>query len=229
MWKTGTTEENKKIINDYSKKDRRIRVLDNKKNIGLVKSLNRAIEYVDTKYIARMDSDDISDKDRLKIQIDFLEKNPQYALVGSRANYMNEKGIYKNSQFSGEVTKELLARFCVFFHPSIIIRTDIIKSLNGYENYLRNEDYALYFKLYYKGYKGYVMKNILLDYRQDMESFKRKNYKDRIVEAKIRKKYLKLLRINFFKRILYTVKPLLVGIIPGEVMYLYKKVKNEKK
>ena len=172
--------------------DSRIKIIENKENIGLIGSLNKAINSINTKYIARMDSDDISDEKRLEKEFEFLENNTQYALVGSRANYMNKDGIYKTSQFYGEVKLDILIRFCVFFHPSILIKTDILKQLNGYEEYIRNEDYALYLKLYYLGYKGYVLNDILLNYRQDIKSFKRKIYIDRIVEFKVRKKYLKL-------------------------------------
>lgn len=209
--------------------DSRIKIIENKENIGLIGSLNKAINSINTKYIARMDSDDISDEKRLEKEFEFLENNTQYALVGSRANYMNKDGIYKTSQFYGEVKLDILIRFCVFFHPSILIKTDILKQLNGYEEYIRNEDYALYLKLYYLGYKGYVLNDILLNYRQDIKSFKRKIYRDRIVEFKVRKKYLKLLEIKYPKRILYTIKPLVIGCIPNKVMYIYKKIKKEKK
>lgn len=204
-------------------------MIENRKNIGLIKSLNNAIDKVNTKYIARMDSDDISDLKRLEKQIEFLEKNDQYALVGSRANYMTKKGVYRTSQFNGEVKINLLIRFCPFFHPSILIRTDTLKKIGKYDKYVRNEDYALYFKLYYMGYKGYVLKDILLNYRQDINSFKRKKYCDRIAEFKLRKKYLKLLKIKNPKKIIYTVKPLIVGFIPYRIMYFYKKIIKETK
>ena len=123
----------------------------------------------------------------------------------------------------------MLIKFCAFFHPSLLIKTEVLKQINGYEEYERNEDYALYFKLYYLGYKGYVLQDILLNYRQDIKSFERKKYKDRFVEFKIRRKYLKLLKIKLPKKILYTIKPLVVGCIPKRIMYLYKKFKKESK
>ncbi len=210
-------------------KDDRIRIIVNEINLGLVKSLNKAINMTNTKYIARMDSDDISNKNRLEKQINFLENNDQYVLVGSRANYINGKEKYKESQFYGEVKKDILIKFCVFFHPSLLIKTKVLKQINGYEDYERNEDYALYLKLYYLGYKGYVLQDVLLNYRQDIKSFERKKYKDRIVEFQVRRKYLKLLKIELPKRFLYTIKPLIVGCIPKKIMYLYKKIKKESK
>ena len=112
---------------------------------------------------------------------------------------------------------------------NLLIKTKVLKQINGYEDYERNEDYALYLKLYYLGYKGYVLQDVLLNYRQDIKSFERKKYKDRIVEFQVRRKYLKLLKIELPKRFLYTIKPLIVGCIPKKIMYLYKKIKKESK
>lgn len=179
-----------------------------------------------TKYIARMDSDDISNERRLEKQIEFMEKHEEYAFIGTRANYFNENGVYLTSNMSGEIEKNILVRFCVFFHSSIMIKTDILKQVGMYEQYKRNEDYALYLNLYYKGFRGYIMNEVLIDYRQDEKSYKRKKYRDRIIEAKIRNKYFKLLEINPIIRIIYTIKPIIVGLIPKTFLYKYKRKRN---
>ena len=139
---------------------------------------------------------------------------------------MDEKGIYLTSNIYGEIDTNMLVRFCVFFHSSIMIRTEILKEVGMYDEYKRNEDYALYLKLYANGFKGYILKEVLLDYRQDKESFKRKKYEDRIIEAKIRNQYFKLLKVPTFKRYQYTIKPLIVGLIPKFLLFHYKKIRN---
>jgi glycosyltransferase involved in cell wall biosynthesis len=78
----GSNDNSRKIINKFKKDDKRIILIDNKENIGLTKSLNKGIKIASGKYIARIDSDDISLPDRLKIQYTFLEKNPKYFLIG---------------------------------------------------------------------------------------------------------------------------------------------------
>ncbi len=221
-----TKEENKKILLEYAKKDERIKVIKNEKNLGFVKSLNKAIKLVSTKYIARMDTDDIANYERLEKQIKFMKNHPEYAFIGTRANFWDEKGMYLTSNIYGEIDVNTLVRFCVFFHSSIMIRTDILKQVGMYDEYKRNEDYALYLKLYTNGFKGYILKEVLLDYRQDKESFKRKKYEDRIIEAKIRNQYFKLLKVPTFKRYQYTIKPLLVGLIPKFLLFHYKKIRN---
>ena len=62
------------IIKQY--KDNRIHLIENEVNRGLPYSLNRAIEHSEGKYIARMDSDDISVKNRIAKQVEFMAKHP---------------------------------------------------------------------------------------------------------------------------------------------------------
>ena len=55
--------------------DQRIKFIENKENIGLVQSLNRAISKATGKFIARMDADDISRKNRLKDELQYMQQN----------------------------------------------------------------------------------------------------------------------------------------------------------
>ncbi len=54
------------VLEDYSKKDNRIRYIINKKNMGLPMALNKGIDMIRTKYIARMDADDIALPERFE-------------------------------------------------------------------------------------------------------------------------------------------------------------------
>ena len=63
------------VIEDYAERDSRIRFFINTQNMGLVRSLNKALKYVTGSFIARMDADDISLKSRLEDQLNYLIKN----------------------------------------------------------------------------------------------------------------------------------------------------------
>ena len=71
-------------VNNYIKLlkniDSRINVIENEKNIGLAKSLNKALMTAKGNIIARMDADDISYKDRIKLEYEYLCKN-EYDLI----------------------------------------------------------------------------------------------------------------------------------------------------
>ena len=81
----------KKIIEEYSKIDNRIRFFVNEKNLGLTGSLNRGLSLAKGEYIARMDADDISLPYRLERQLEYIKKN-QYDLIGGITQMIDEDG-----------------------------------------------------------------------------------------------------------------------------------------
>jgi len=64
------------IMEEYARKDSRIKILKNKTNLKQAKTRNRAIRESKGKYIANIDSDDLMKKDKLEKQVKFMEKNP---------------------------------------------------------------------------------------------------------------------------------------------------------
>ncbi len=72
--------------------DPRIKIISNSENCGLTESLNKAIRSARGNYIARMDADDVSLPHRFERQLEFLEKTPGYALVGSSYYRIDESG-----------------------------------------------------------------------------------------------------------------------------------------
>ena len=67
------------ILDTYN--DPRIVRYRGAQNVGLANILNVGLEMARGKYIARMDSDDISLPNRIKTQVDFLEAHPDIDLV----------------------------------------------------------------------------------------------------------------------------------------------------
>ena len=88
-----------RIIKSYQKIDERIKIFENKKNIGLTKSLNLLIKRSSGEYLARQDADDISYEQRLEKQIDFCIKNNIKAVVTRAINMSNGKKIPRYSYF----------------------------------------------------------------------------------------------------------------------------------
>lgn len=93
------------IINDAASKqcvelvksydDNRINLINNEVNLGLEKSLNKGLKLAKGNYIIRMDTDDIAYQNRIEKQIEFIKKHSEYSIVGSKAEYFNEKGVYR--------------------------------------------------------------------------------------------------------------------------------------
>ena len=128
--------EDEKIIENY--KDNRIKIIRHTKNEGIAKSLNKAIDIAKGKYIARMDSDDISLKNRIKMQVQYMEKNKNIMVCGMDAKCIGETKRIKSTYNirPQEVEIQLLYMNCMI-HPTVMLR----KSFLDENNIRYNEDF----------------------------------------------------------------------------------------
>lgn len=158
----------KTLLAEYQKIDSRIKVIYNQKNEGLALSLNKGLEIATGEYIARMDSDDISLQDRLKIQLEFLEENKNIDLIGSDVIKINEKGQkigeLKSEYRYEKILKVIKYRNC-FTHPSIFFRKNILKKIKGYRNFPCAQDYDFLYRIVDNGYKVENLNKKLLKYK----------------------------------------------------------------
>lgn len=158
----------KTLLAEYQKIDSRIKVIYNQKNEGLALSLNKGLEIATGEYIARMDSDDISLQDRLKIQLEFLEENKNIDLIGSDVIKINEKGQkigeLKSEYRYEKILKVIKYRNC-FTHPSIFFRKNILKKIKGYRNFPCAQDYDFLYRIVDNGYRVENLNKKLLKYR----------------------------------------------------------------
>lgn len=91
-----STDKTGILLEELAKTDKRIKVFKNPYTCGLTKNLNNLIKTAKGKYIARMDADDISLPNRFEVQVEFLERNPDYAAIGSSYFHINERGHITN-------------------------------------------------------------------------------------------------------------------------------------
>lgn len=80
-----------KILKEFAKKDKRIRIYRNVKRYGIGVTLNRLIKKAKGDFVAFMDSNDISARSRIKKQLEFLLTNPEVVAVGSQCRFINDK------------------------------------------------------------------------------------------------------------------------------------------
>jgi glycosyltransferase involved in cell wall biosynthesis len=144
----GSTDNSLKIIKSY--KDPSI-ILISRKNKGLVDSLNEGIKKAKGEYIARMDADDISLKERFKKQVEFLDKNTEVGLVGTSMKIIDDNGSVKRIQYvlcgDCELKSELILR-CPYVHGSTMIRRNALPPSEIYrKKYWPAEDYDLWLRL----------------------------------------------------------------------------------
>lgn len=147
-----STDNSKKILMKYAKNDKRIKVITNRENIGLTKSLNIGLKIARAKYVARMDSDDISLPRRLEDQYNYLENYKNIFLVGSGALIINNEGkiVKKFKPIVGvKKIKEGLFKKNVIYHPTIMFRNH--KSCFYREKFIYAQDYDFYLNLISSG------------------------------------------------------------------------------
>lgn len=140
----GSTDETAKIILEYN--DNRIIFINNQENIGYTPILNQGIKIAKGEYIARMDSDDISLPDRLKKQIEFLDKNQNIGICGTwYKTFGYEENEIKWSLTHNEIKINLLFQN-VLGHPTVMFRKNLFKEYNLEYNtsYMPAEDYELW-------------------------------------------------------------------------------------
>lgn len=127
----GSSDNTLQIAQNYAQNDKRIKVYDNVQNEGIVYSRNRAVHYSQGKYIAVLDSDDIALSQRLTKQVQFLEHNPDYGLVGSNAFIINSNGetIGKAELQAQDIFFQSILLINNFFvHSSVTMHTNLAKT-----------------------------------------------------------------------------------------------------
>lgn len=212
-------------LQEYCRKDARIHLIRKEKNEGLAAALNTCLANAQGSYVARMDADDISKSDRLEKQITFMQQHSEYALVGCNAEMIDDNGVWGERILIEKPQKTDFLRTSPFIHPSIMIKTEVLRQMMGYslEKYAeRTEDYELFMRLYAAGYIGYNMQEKLFSYREDRDAYQKRKYRYRVNESRVRYKGFMELGI-FWGHIRYVIKPLLVGIMPIGLMRRIRK------
>lgn len=140
----GSTDNSLAIIKSYL--DTRIVLLENTKNFGLIYSLNIGMEKATGKYIARMDADDISHKDRIQKQCDYMEANTYVGILGTFIQKENKFKLYAQPNLNSNELKTRLIFTNIFNHPTIMFRNSFVKEkkISYNQEFKHAEDYNLW-------------------------------------------------------------------------------------
>lgn len=151
------------ILRTYS--DERIVSLRNTANRGTSFSRNRALQLAQGKYICIADADDVSFADRLEKQSDYLETHPDTLACGCRyAVFGNDQPVAVPEEYE-EIAAGLMEG-CPVLNASLMIRTDTLRKLGGYDQRLSYAaDYDLCCRLALEG-KITNLPETLLRYRE---------------------------------------------------------------
>lgn len=230
----GSKDSSASIINEFT--DDRIKYFYFETNKGLITVLNYGLTIAKGKYIARIDADDICLNTRIEKQVNWLEKNITTAIVATQISCINEVDEPTNNwqldleTITAKDIKNKMAWECCIAHPSVMMRSEIVKKYR-YSSYQRNtEDYDLWLQILSDGYSIEKIPEQLLQYRVHNQSVTGNFHRKKnpfIINATTKRKFLihriKKLTLNFFELVVFftMVHDILLGL-GKEIKKLFK-------
>ena len=133
----------KKILQKVPK----FKIIVNKKNIGAGLSRNKGIRYAKGKYIAFCDADDLWHKNKLKVQIDYMQKHKlnfchsSYRIINFYGKIIGSFCVVDKLNYSS------LLKSCDIATSSVMISKNILQGNNLFSNFKTKEDYSLWLKI----------------------------------------------------------------------------------
>jgi len=172
----GSTDSSLEIIHEYARLDKRIKFLT-RENRGIIETRNEGLMLAQGRYLALMDSDDVSHHDRLLKQYEYLEANNEYVVVGSRIQLIDADGdklchmvgIFEHDEIDSAHINNLTSG-AIIVNPTAMLRTSSLVAVGGYRQlYKYAEDIDVWLRLAEVG-KICNLGEVLLSYRQHFES-----------------------------------------------------------
>lgn len=160
----GSADGSQQILSEYERRDPRVRVIV-RENRGLATTLNDSIDIARGAWIARMDQDDIALPYRLERQLQWLERTGS-DIAGSwvRRFGAGDKRVVRLRQTDEAIKMEMLF-CCPFAHPTVMMRTALVKQLHYDSACEKAEDYDLWERAAEAGWKMTNVPEVLLLYR----------------------------------------------------------------
>ena len=181
----GSTDHSVNIIKSYS--DRRIRLIENGENKGIPYTRNVGLMEATGKYIAIMDSDDISHPLRIEKQVEYMENNKHIDVAASyyyRFGWRFARKVRSPFIHPNEIEIMLLF-YNPIANPSTILRKETLDNYNlKYNlNYFVSQDYQMWSQIIKVGKIG-IIPEFLLKYRFGHENISKKSVEEKIIKRK---------------------------------------------
>lgn len=203
-------------------RDSRIRIMTNRHNLGLGRTLNRGLVDMQTDLVVRADSDDVAHPQCVAVLVAAAQNHTEYSVISGRAQEFGcdgrlgaiigtpgEKGAREVLGFDGPV------------HPASLLRRKDVVELGGYPDYRRAEDFALWCELLLSGKRLLVLPDVLVDYRVADTDFAKRSLRQRSGELRARLHYIPLLhgRPRDYMTLAETI---MAGAMPGKLVRWYR-------
>jgi glycosyltransferase involved in cell wall biosynthesis len=168
----GSKDGSRDIIQQYEQKDQRIKAFYLNENIGISEAANYGLLQTDSKWVARIDQDDIWYSTKLEKQMIFLSNNGDYSLVASWVDYIDKTGNiigeFKENYIDWKIIEKKYKKneAVVFCHSTVIFDKNLALSVGGYhKQFVYSEDADLWNRLLECGKKMVIYPEKLAAYR----------------------------------------------------------------
>ena len=191
------------FLQEVSKLDKRIKIINNNKRLGAGLSRNKGIEQSNGKYIAFIDADDTWAPDKLKDQISFMKKN-NYQISHTSYFIINEK----KKIIGQRKAKDLLSinevlKSCDIGLSTVIIEKKVITKTNTkFPELVTKEDFVFWLSLMKKNYKFYAYDSNLTNWTDSKNSLSSSTIQKLFDGFKVYNKYM---RFNIIKSLYYLI------------------------
>jgi len=223
-----------KEVFEENSDDHRLKIIQVKEK-GLSNSLNAGLTQSSGQLIARMDSDDVSEKNRLDEQTSFINETGN-DLIGSWAYLISENGDVIGTAEPPALYSEIRKKIMFhnpFLHPSILFRKKIIEKVGVYSSgYNSAEDYDFYFRIIAANFKVANIPKFLIRLRETEDSIMRgRNWlPKRWINFKVKGNAVKNLGFTSPRDLFYDfLTPLTLLVSPKRAFYLKEKIGYTKK
>lgn len=147
----GSTDGSLAVLRAWAHRDERVRVLVNGAAGGVAAALNQALERAQGPLVARMDADDVCHPRRLERQLALLAARPEVGACGTGITHVDGRGRPLPSLLTTVPQGPRGVRICAaistpVFHPTVVMRTDLLRERGGYDERAVLEDLDLWLR-----------------------------------------------------------------------------------
>lgn len=199
IWDDGSTDLTREICEKFAELDPRVQYFYGE-NKGVARSLNRLIDKMSGKYVARMDGDDICNHKRFEIQLGYFKDNPYLNVLGSKVElFGNQRGVWHYRNTPEQTTSLALLGNTPLCHPSWMVDARLYHEFHYDPNFEYLEDYEWLCRVMVEAdLHMYCSEEILMKYRQhaDNVSIKKKALQQAMRREVLERLWLRL-KIKF--------------------------------
>jgi glycosyltransferase involved in cell wall biosynthesis len=169
----GSTDETRALLEAWAREDPRVRVLSQPPD-GLVAALQLAVAAAQGDILVRMDADDVAYSNRIALQVELLDANPDVGACGTLVRYFPRSAVQGGAERyerwinalveHDEIARDIFVE-CPIAHPTMAIRKSVLEQVGGYQDLGWPEDYDLVLRMWLQGVTFAKVPEILLRWR----------------------------------------------------------------